>query len=185
MAKLYRTVCGLIIVCSFNFCLLYCNKLILYNLLPLLGSRFKMTSEFGFVTLDLIEVYERDQGIYTCKASNLSGEAFTSTTVYCTSKEGLIESTQHPKGEEGLEKIQELEESLKREQIEKADQELGQAPKFTSEVVTTPFICFFFTSIEKLVFKFAVHFFKLSIQIILFRISVILMFMLMLLDWST
>lgn len=29
------------------------------------GSRFKMTSEFGFVTLDLVDVYERDQGI--CK----------------------------------------------------------------------------------------------------------------------
>lgn len=58
-----------------------------------------MTSEFGFVTLDLTEVYERDQGIYTCKAWNRSGEAFTSTTIYCTSKAGLIEKTQHPKGQ--------------------------------------------------------------------------------------
>lgn len=58
-----------------------------------------MTSEFGFVTLDLTEVYERDQGIYTCKAWNRSGEAFTSTTIYCTGKEGLVEKTQHPKGQ--------------------------------------------------------------------------------------
>lgn len=47
------------------------------------ATRFKMTCDFGFVTLDLTDVYERDQGIYTCKASNLAGEAFTSTTIYC------------------------------------------------------------------------------------------------------
>ena len=45
-----------------------------------------MTYDFGFVTLDLNDVYERDQGVYTCKASNKSGEAFTSTTIYCTGK---------------------------------------------------------------------------------------------------
>jgi len=43
-----------------------------------------MTCDFGYVTLHLTDVYERDQGIYTCKAYNLAGEAFTSTTVYCT-----------------------------------------------------------------------------------------------------
>lgn len=43
-----------------------------------------MTHDFGFVTLDLADVYERDQGVYTCKAFNQAGEAFTSTTIYCT-----------------------------------------------------------------------------------------------------
>jgi hypothetical protein len=43
-----------------------------------------MTCDFGYVTLHLTDVYERDQGIYTCKAYNLAGEAFTSTTIYCT-----------------------------------------------------------------------------------------------------
>ncbi|XP_055645258.1 titin-like, partial [Toxorhynchites rutilus septentrionalis] len=99
------------------------------------GSRFKMTSDFGFVTLDLIEVYERDQGIYTCKAYNLSGEAFTSSTIYCTTKESLIERTQHPKGTEGLEKIQDLEESLRRQEAGKADADAGHAPRFTTEFV--------------------------------------------------
>lgn len=94
-----------------------------------------MTSDFGFVTLDLTEVYERDQGIYTCKASNQSGEAFTSTTIYCTSKTGLIERTQHPKGEEGLEKIQDLEESLQRQDASLPDSDAGQPPVFTSQVI--------------------------------------------------
>uniref|UniRef100_A0A182WJ15 Ig-like domain-containing protein n=1 Tax=Anopheles minimus TaxID=112268 RepID=A0A182WJ15_9DIPT len=100
------------------------------------GSRFKMTSDFGFVTLDLTEVYERDQGIYTCKAYNLSGEAFTSSTVYCVTKESLIERTQHPKGTEGLEKIQDLEDSLRRQEGGQAESDAGHAPRFTSEFVT-------------------------------------------------
>lgn len=101
-----------------------------------------MTSDFGFVTLDLTEVYERDQGIYTCKASNQAGEAFTSTTIYCTSKTGLIERTQHPKGEEGLEKIQNLEESLRRQEAGLPESELGQPPVFTSQVCRI--LCSFF-----------------------------------------
>nr|XP_029725955.1 titin-like isoform X8 [Aedes albopictus] len=99
------------------------------------GSRFKMTNDFGFVTLDLTEVYERDQGTYTCKAYNYSGEAFTSSTVYCVTKESLIERTQHPKGTEGLEKIQNLEESLRRHEAAQIEAEGGHAPRFTSEFV--------------------------------------------------
>lgn len=97
------------------------------------GSRFKMTSDFGFVTLDLTEVYDRDQGIYTCRAYNKAGEAFTSSTIYCTSKDNLIERTQHPKGKEGLEKIQDLEESLRPKEPGAPEADEGRAPKFTSE----------------------------------------------------
>lgn len=97
------------------------------------GSRFKMTSDFGFVTLDLTDVYERDSGIYTCKAYNKAGEAFTSTTVYCSTKENIIEKSQHPKGKEGLEAIQDLEESLKRQEGVPSAEEDGHPPKFTSQ----------------------------------------------------
>ncbi|EEB18956.1 conserved hypothetical protein [Pediculus humanus corporis] len=97
------------------------------------GSRFKMTNDFGYVALDLMDVYERDQGIYTCKAWNKAGEAYTSTTLYCVGKDGLIESTQHPKGKEGLEKIQDLEESMKRPDSKPVAPEDGQAPQFTSQ----------------------------------------------------
>jgi len=97
------------------------------------GSRFKMTSDFGFVTLDLTDVYERDSGIYTCKAYNKAGEAFTSTTIYCSTKENIIEKSQHPKGKEGLEAIQDLEESLKRQEGIPPGEEEGQPPMFTSQ----------------------------------------------------
>lgn len=100
------------------------------------GSRFKMNSEFGFVTLDLVDVYERDQGIYTCKAVNKKGEAFTTTTIFCSGKESIIDRTQHPKGAEGLETIQNLEDSLQKgdASAEKADD--GQPPRFTTEFIT-------------------------------------------------
>lgn len=97
------------------------------------GTRFKFTSDFGFVTLDLTDVYDRDQGIYTAKAYNKAGEAFTSTTIYCTTKSNLIERTQHPKGPEGLKTIQDLEDSLNRPEIYKPETEEGHAPVFTSE----------------------------------------------------
>lgn len=96
------------------------------------GSRFKLTSDFGFVTLDVTDVYERDSGIYTCKAYNSRGEAFTSSTIYCSSKDNLIERTQHPKGTEGLEKIQNLEESLRRDPGYKPEDDTGRAPEFTT-----------------------------------------------------
>lgn len=99
------------------------------------GSRFKFTNDFGFVTMDLTEVYERDQGIYTCKAYNMSGEAFTTSTVYCQSKDGLIEKTQHPKGKEGLEAIQDLEDSLRKPDGGDGKTDEGMAPRFTSDFV--------------------------------------------------
>lgn len=97
------------------------------------GSRFKMTNDFGFVTLDLTDVYDRDSGIYTCKAYNKAGEAFTATTIYCSTKENIIERSQHPKGKEGLEAIQDLEESLKRPDGRPAESEEGHPPVFTSQ----------------------------------------------------
>lgn len=97
------------------------------------GSRFKMTNDFGFVTLDLSDVYARDQGIYTCKISNKNGEAFTTSTVTCSTKESIIEQTQHPKGAEGLETIQNLEDALHQPTDSIATPEIGQAPRFTTE----------------------------------------------------
>lgn len=97
------------------------------------GSRFKFANDFGFVTLDCTDVYERDQGIYTCKAYNKSGEAFTTSTIYCSTKESLIERTQHPKGTEGLGAIQNLEDSLRKSASGQLEPEEGCAPRFTSD----------------------------------------------------
>lgn len=105
------------------------------------GSRFKMTSDFGFVTLDVTDVYERDSGIYTCKAYNKRGDAFTSSTISCISKDNLIERTQHPKGAEGLEKIQNLEDSLHKGDERAPDIDGGRPPEFTSVFQDITDIC--------------------------------------------
>lgn len=117
-----------------QFCPFFSLSILFHYLIYTLGSRFKTNNDFGFITLDLTDVYERDQGVYTCKAYNHSGETYTSTTVYCSSNKGLIEHTQHPKGEEGLEKIQNLEESLQKQKQGIVDNESGHAPVFTSQV---------------------------------------------------
>lgn len=108
--------------------------IIVSSLDSFLGSRFRMNNDFGYVTVDVTDMYERDQGVYTSKASNKAGETYTSTTVYCTSKDSLIEKTLHPKGQEGLEKIQCLEESLNRVPYQQPEGEDRSPPRFTSEV---------------------------------------------------
>ncbi|KAK8746935.1 hypothetical protein OTU49_016904 [Cherax quadricarinatus] len=96
------------------------------------ASRFKTSYDFGLVTLDLNDAYERDQGIYTCRAFNKAGEAYCTSTVVVGSKEALIESTQHPAGEAGLEAIQRMEEkNLRRADRELPDEE-GHPPVFTT-----------------------------------------------------
>ncbi|CAG0878668.1 unnamed protein product [Darwinula stevensoni] len=97
------------------------------------ASRFAMRNDFGLVTLDLTDSYQRDSGIYTCRAKNQAGEAFTSSTIVVAAKGSLIEDTQHPKGKEGLEHIQSLEESLKRVEMEIMPEEAGHPPQFTSQ----------------------------------------------------
>ncbi|XP_015783235.1 titin isoform X1 [Tetranychus urticae] len=98
-----------------------------------MGNRFNLINDFGFVALDFKDTWDRDSGIYTCKAKNGQGEAFTSTTILVLSSEtSIIESTLHPEGKRGLEEIQRLEESLRRKEITLAPEE-GRAPVFTSQ----------------------------------------------------
>jgi hypothetical protein len=45
------------------------------------GSRFHVTHDFGFVTLDIHSVITEDSGVYMCKAINSAGEAVSSTSL--------------------------------------------------------------------------------------------------------
>ena len=42
------------------------------------AHRYKTTYDFGLVTLDLDDAYDRDQGIYTCRAFNKVSESVMS-----------------------------------------------------------------------------------------------------------
>ena len=104
-----------------------------HNGLPLAtGSRIQATLDFGVVTLDIKNMSESDQGIYTCKATNLAGEAVVFTTVKSSGKSGLELSTQHPKGIEGFKAIAEFEAKGKLDSKPEEVEE-GQAPCFISE----------------------------------------------------
>lgn len=91
-----------------------------------------MLFEFGHVVMNATDLWPRDCGVYTCRARNAAGEAFTSTTIRVISKRSIYDETVHPKGQEGLEAIQDLEESLRHVEGALPDEE-GHPPVFTSQ----------------------------------------------------
>ncbi|GFY64285.1 titin [Trichonephila inaurata madagascariensis] len=104
-----------------------------FNGKPLhIGTRFQLTNDFGQVVLASTDMWGRDSGVYTCRAYNAMGEAFTSTTIHCIAKGSIYEGTLHPEGEKGLESIQTLEESLLRPTDQAVTEEKGHPPVFTS-----------------------------------------------------
>lgn len=50
------------------------------------GHRFRPTHDFGYVALDIVGVIFEDSGRYTCRATNLAGEAEFSLDMQCHSK---------------------------------------------------------------------------------------------------
>ena len=82
-----------------------------HNGLPLAtGSRIKATMEFGFVSLNIADVTERDQGVYTAKAANALGEATTFCSVKLPKPDvGVDLATLHPRGSQGLQSIGQME----------------------------------------------------------------------------
>lgn len=89
-----------------------------YNGLPLLqGSRVKSVHDFGYVGLDISRVMPQDSGTYTCKATNLLGQAVCSATLKVYPSENILAESQFP---DGYQKIVQLENQSKfiREQFE-------------------------------------------------------------------
>lgn len=50
------------------------------------GHRYRSTYDMGFVSLDILNVYNEDEGEYVCRAVNDVGEDFTKATISCKSK---------------------------------------------------------------------------------------------------
>ena len=82
-----------------------------HNGLPLANSsRIKAAMEFGFVSLTINDVTDRDQGMYTAKAVNNQGAATTFCSVSLPSPSlGVEVDTLHPRGVLGLESIGQME----------------------------------------------------------------------------
>lgn len=99
------------------------------------GSRIKTINDFGFVILEIAGCYQRDSGLYTCKATNKHGEASVSCKLQVRGRQGIVMEPQLPSNfRTGTESIQKLEESLyKREEIS-AEDEQPNPPRFTVQI---------------------------------------------------
>lgn len=71
-----------------------------------MGSRFQVTQDFGFVTLDIASCVQEDSGMYMVKAVNMAGEASSSFALRVGGKGGVMADSMHP---DSYKKIQALE----------------------------------------------------------------------------
>ncbi|TKR69858.1 hypothetical protein L596_021954 [Steinernema carpocapsae] len=95
------------------------------------ANRFRSENNFGYVTLTIVHVFPQDSGVYSCKASNLHGEATTSATVKVAGYESLLLNTQHPVS---WDRIQELERPKIIEEVEVVVEK--EKPRFLTQLET-------------------------------------------------
>lgn len=99
------------------------------------GSRIKTINDFGFVILEVSGVYQRDSGLYTCKATNSHGEASVSCQLQVKGRQGIIMEPQLPSNfRSGTESIQKLEELLHKKDEILSEEEKPNPPRFIVEV---------------------------------------------------
>lgn len=99
------------------------------------GSRIKTINDFGFVILEVAGIYQRDSGLYTCKATNRHGEATVSCKLQVRGRQGIIMEPQLPSNfRTGTESIQKLEENLYKKEEILTEEETPNPPKFIVEI---------------------------------------------------
>lgn len=99
------------------------------------GSRIKTINDFGFVILEVSGVYQRDSGLYTCKATNRHGEASVSCQLQVRGRQGIIMEPQLPSNfRTGTESIQKLEEQLHKKDEILPEEEQPNPPRFIVEI---------------------------------------------------
>ncbi|PAV62890.1 hypothetical protein WR25_23783 isoform D [Diploscapter pachys] len=70
------------------------------------SNRHKITSEFGYISLDIAHTLPDDSGVYAVKAKNDKGEAQVEATLTVTGNAGILGDTMH---EQSWQRIQEME----------------------------------------------------------------------------
>lgn len=96
-----------------------------------MGSRFRTTHDFGFVTLDIASTVAEDSGVYMCKAINKAGEAVSSTAMKVKSRSNIVGEPLMP---DAWEKIQLKEASMNKVPEMFVDTKPQQAPVFTTHL---------------------------------------------------
>ncbi|ULT87824.1 hypothetical protein L3Y34_007185 [Caenorhabditis briggsae] len=93
------------------------------------GSRIRTIHDFGYVGLEFLHVHPEDTGTYTCKATNLIGEATTDIFLECKSRRNIYLDTHH---ESSWVKIQEIENRV--DEREPTPELTFQPPTFTENL---------------------------------------------------
>ena len=92
------------------------------------GSRFHVSHDFGYVTLDILKVITEDSGVYTCKAINKSGEAVSSISLKVKARSAIDADSLQP---DAWQKIQLKEAEMNKVPEMFVDTTPQQAPVFT------------------------------------------------------
>ncbi|VDP16035.1 unnamed protein product [Soboliphyme baturini] len=79
------------------------------------ASRYRLGDDFGFRSLDIDDLKPLDSGVYTCRVSNLKGEAAASAVVKVKGYESVYLESHHPTS---WQKIQDIENKPKMEIVE-------------------------------------------------------------------
>ena len=97
-----------------------------------MGSRFRVTHDFGYVTLDMTSVIPEDSGVYMCKAVNNAGEAVSTTAMKVRSRGSILGDAAQP---QAWQKIQLKEMELNRAPASYDDTPQSEAPRFIKNLV--------------------------------------------------
>lgn len=96
---------------------------------PSQGSRFREGLDFGFVSLDIMYVYPADEGTYTCRATNLLGQAVTTANLQVRVQKTIQKETIH---QAAMAQINYLEQAHIRQNQDEGF--VSQAPQFTHQM---------------------------------------------------
>ncbi|KAL1449157.1 hypothetical protein WDU94_000380 [Cyamophila willieti] len=96
------------------------------------GSRIKTISNFGCIILTVDDLFQRDAGVYTCKARNKHGVASTSCKLIVFGRQGVDVEPQISSAATNT--LRKLEESLYRKEEIVPDQEQADPPVFITQL---------------------------------------------------
>ena len=95
------------------------------------GSRMRVSQDFGFVTLDIMQCIPEDSGMYMVKAMNLAGDTSSSLAVHVGGKGGILADSMHP---ESFKKVTQLEQLKERQPDDVIDAPENQPPVFMEQL---------------------------------------------------
>lgn len=96
-----------------------------------MGSRFRASQDFGFVTLDIMQCVPEDSGMYMVKAKNISGESSSSFALHVGGQGGILSDSMHP---ESFKKLTQLEAAKDRRPEDEVEAGPNQPPVFMEQL---------------------------------------------------